>query len=120
MNALSRPYALAGGVHTNDSPGPIAVTPGVTATPPLVTLPVTTDSMRNCSVASRATASDEARSAAYVMVKVWSSFAPVSGSMCVTVGWFVTGASTTDTVVAGLDELTPSDTVTVNVKVPLA
>ena len=40
--------------------------------------------------------------------------------MCVTVGWFVTGASTTDTVVAGLDELTPSDTVTVNVKVPLA
>jgi hypothetical protein len=64
VKALSRPYALAGGVQTNDSPGPIEVTPGVTATPPLVTLPVTTDSMRNCSVASRATASEEATRAA--------------------------------------------------------
>jgi hypothetical protein len=55
-----------------------------------------------------------------VIVKVWSSLAPDSGSMRETVGWLVTGASTIDTVVAGLDTLTPSEAVTVKVNVPLA
>ena len=55
-----------------------------------------------------------------MIVKFASSAAPSSGSIREIVGVLTTGTNAIETVVAGDELLTPSETVTVNAYVPLA
>jgi len=48
--AMETPFALLAGVQTTESPAWIRVVPGTTATPPLVSVPETTPSMRKLKV----------------------------------------------------------------------
>ena len=57
VNAFTVPFAFAAGVHTNDSPVPSSVVPATTATPPLVSVPVVTASIRKLNAVPSASAS---------------------------------------------------------------
>jgi hypothetical protein len=60
VNAFTVPFAFAAGVHTRLSPVPRSVLPAVTATPPLVKVPVLTASTRKLTALPSASASSAA------------------------------------------------------------
>ena len=93
-NAASVPFAFAAGVHTRLSPLLTVVLPAVTATPPLVSVPVLTASIRKANpLLSPSASSAAAASVVWVIVNAVSSVAPDSGLIVARVGASFTAVS---------------------------
>ena len=94
VNAASVPFAFAAGVHPRLSPVLTVVLPAVTATPPLVSVPVLTASIRKAKpLLSTSASSAAAARAAWVIVNAVSSVAPVSVLTVARVGASFTAVS---------------------------
>ena len=94
VNAASVPCAFAAGVHTRLSPVLTVVLPTVTATPPLVSVPVFTASIRKANpLLSPSASSAAAASVVWVIVNAVSSVAPDSVLIVARVGASFTAVS---------------------------
>ena len=94
VNAASVPFAFAAGVHPRLSPLLTVVLPAVTATPPLVSVPVLTASIRKANpLLSPSASSAAAASVVWVIVNAVSSVAPDSGLIVARVGASFTAVS---------------------------
>src|SRR4051812_15148963 len=108
VNAPIVPFTSADGVHASVSPVANVVVPGVTGVPPLVSVPLMTDSIRYEIVAPASTSAASVAKLANVMLFAASSVADPIVVTLVIVGASLTAAMSTSMLLAAVEAATPS------------